>query len=69
MYDIIEKHSTPGDHATRAGHVILVDRKTDYQPYVTAWQGDGDRDWCWGHYFSDLKDAQADYQSRCKRGY
>jgi|LGOV01.1.fsa_nt_gb hypothetical protein len=68
-YTVLKSHATPAASMTRAGAVILVDRDTSFQPYVTAWRGDGDNSWCWGHYFNDLDEATADYDARCIRGY
>lgn len=69
-FPIIASSPTPRDHATRAGRVILVERiHNPYDPWVTAWLGDGDTSWCWGHYFADPEDAKQDYAERVKRGY
>lgn len=69
-YPIIASSPTPRDTTTRAGRVILVMRNHEpYEPYVTAWAGDGDSSWCWGHYFKDFDDASHDYTKRVKRGY
>lgn len=68
-YPILESTATEADHATRPGHVILVQRDQEHQPFVTAWLGEGDTGWTWGHYFQDRADAEGDYRSRCKRGY
>ena len=75
----ILKHPTPADSATRAGHVILVDRSDDetvainpaagQQRYVTSWLGEGDSSWRRGHYFSDRLDAIDDFVFRARRGY
>ena len=70
---VIAETITPAANATRPGRVILVQRASAYQPYVTAWQGgepgNWDQSWCWGHYFDSPSEAFADYESRCKRGY
>lgn len=66
---ILAEHKTPGDHATRAGAVQLINRGGTCEPFVTCWRGDGDDSWCWGHYFQNESHARADYQRRVKRGY
>lgn len=66
---VIAQMSTPAAPATRAGRVILVERDSSYEPYVTAWIGDGDKSWCWGHYFDSETEARADFFHRCQRGY
>ncbi len=68
-YPIIVSSRTPGDHATRPGRVILVHREGVAQPYVTAWLGDGDSSWCWGHYFDDDKTAHEDFVRRVAHDY
>lgn len=67
---IIAQLKTEAAPATRPGRVILVDRGSDtHHRYVTAWIGDGDSSWCWGHYFNDERQAKDDYSKRCWRGY
>lgn len=66
-YPVISSFATPGDRATRAGFVVLVDKQDG--EFVTAWAGDGDSSWCWGHYFEDRAEAEADFRARCARGY
>lgn len=66
---IVKRHPTPADRGTRPGAVILVNRGGCYEPFVTAWLGDGDSSWCWGHYFHSLEDALEDYAKRTKRGF
>lgn len=68
-HKIIQEHKTPAASATRAGRVILVDRGCEHEPFVTAWLGDGDSSWCWGHYFNDRAKAEADFAARVRRGY
>ena len=69
-YRILASHHTPAREATREGAVLLVDRGEDSpHRYVTAWAGTGDKEWCWGHYYSDLAEATEDYASRSDRGY
>jgi hypothetical protein len=72
-YPVLESHHTPAASGTREGYVILVHSSSPYHPYVTAWLGieDGkfDTSWVWGHYFPEEKEARADYQARCRRGY
>lgn len=69
-YPVLAAFPTPKASATKAGHVIMVDRGQDrYQRYVTAWMAVGDREWIWGHYFEKFDDAYEDYGARCLRGY
>ena len=39
----------------REGDDVVV-KKENPQPYVVATK-DGENCWCWGHYFTNLKDA------------
>lgn len=69
-YPVLASFATPGDRITRPGHVILVDRGPESpHRYVTAWIGEGDSSWCWGHYISERDQAEADFRSRCARGF
>lgn len=77
-YPIVRQQASPGGGGTRHGRVILVDRgPRDHGRWVTAWQGkevkDGkdvwDEEWLWGHYYSDNKAANEDYDERKLRGY
>ena len=34
--------------------IVLVDRESKYERYVTGWYRDGDVEWSNGHYFNDL---------------
>ena len=68
-YPILSEFPTPGGRGTRAGRVILIQRGTVHQPYVTAWAGNGDDEWAWGHYYDSREEAAADYLKRCERGY
>lgn len=69
-YDIIGEIATPGDYATRAGRVLIIDRGLNTaHRYVTCWAGNGDISWCWGHYFNDLNAAAKDFGERSERGY
>lgn len=69
-HPVISAHHTPATPATREGHVILVDRgEHAHDRYVTAWAGLGDKSWCWGHYFNNRTDADADFSNRAARGY
>ena len=64
---ILRASFTPAASATRPGHVVLVEARRG--EYVTAWLGNGDTSWCWGHYFTSFFEAERDYLERCKRGY
>lgn len=66
---IIAQHRTPADYATRPGRVVLVKREHDLHPYVTGWLGDGDSQWCWGHYFGNAEEAAEDFRRRARRGF
>ncbi len=69
---VLAAFATNGDHATRPGFVVLVERAHDVvgdSEFITAWAGAGDRSWCWGHYFADKAKAEADFASRCARGF
>jgi hypothetical protein len=77
-HPIVSQRRSPGGNGTRHGRVILVDRgPRDSGRWVTAWQGkeikEGkdvwDKEWLWGHYYSDEKIARDDYHERCLRGY
>ena len=67
--DVIASAATGATAATRAGHVVLVQRDTGYHPYVTAWLGIGDSQWNTGHYFVSLSEARDDFEKRARRGY
>lgn len=60
---------TPGGRGTRPGRVILARTENPFQPYVTAWQGEGDSGWWQGHYFNadNRAGAVADFAERCRR--
>ncbi len=68
---VLAAFATNGDHATRPGFVVLVEREHDAgdAEFITAWAGDGDNSWCWGHYYADKAKAEAYFASRCARGY
>lgn len=72
-YPVVVAQPSPRGLITRPGFVILVDRgpenHTDHDRWVTAWIGEGDTYWAWGHYFGSEVDARHDYADRCKRGY
>ena len=68
-YPIRRAYPIPGGAGTRDGRVILVDTGRDIGRYVTAWLGDGDSQWCQGHYIHDFAEALADYYARVVRGY
>lgn len=71
-YPVLSSFETQAASCTRAGHVILVDRGGGdeyYHRYVTGWIGNGDREWCSGHYFNNRAEADEDYLFRCTRGY
>lgn len=68
-HPVISAHHTPAGVAMREGHVILVDRgEHAHGRYVTAWVGLGDKCWCWGRYFNNRTDADADFYSRAASG-
>lgn len=75
---IIKKLDTPAMFPARAGRVILADRGSQHSDrWVTAWQGRDlvgpdtgwDGEWCWGHYFDDVTEAEADFKARSERGH
>ena len=68
MYKILRSHTTIADAYTRPGRYVLVERGDTYEPFVTAWLGDGDTQWCWGHYFDVIEDANRDFVQRTMRG-
>ena len=69
-YPIRRAYPIPGGAGTRDGRVILADRGLHpVHRYVTAWLGDGDSQWCQGHYIHDFAEALADYYARVVRGY
>ena len=71
-YPVVKAHPTAGHGMTRAGFVVLVDRLVAHphdQRWVTAWVGQGDRSWAFGHYLDHEADARSDYAHRCGRGY
>lgn len=71
-YPVVQAHPTKGGAMTRPGHVVLVDRGANHEHdprWITAWVGDGDTSWSWGHYLDHEADARSDYAHRCGRGY
>jgi hypothetical protein len=67
-YTILKQEPTPAAPATRAGRIVLVEKPdANYHPYVTAWLGEGDTQWCGANYFSTLDNATIDYYERCLR--
>lgn len=65
-HPVIASFATPAASCTRPGYVLLVQKPDEF---VTAWAGEGDNQWCWGHYIRDRAKAEADYRQRCARGY
>lgn len=67
--ELLASFATPAARATRPGAVILA--RTTAGELVTAWLGEGDSSWSWGHYFAPdaLTEARADYALRTSRGY
>jgi hypothetical protein len=50
--------------------IIFGERETERgKEYVTALHCVGEREWCWGHYFTDAFDALGDFIERTARGY
>ena len=76
-WQVLASKQTLADQATRPGQVILAKRMSSNplpagipkDEWVTAWLGDGDKEWCWGHYFFTEKEAFTDYEMRACRGY
>lgn len=71
-YPVVQAHPTNGHGMNRAGFVILVDRGADHEHdlrWVTAWVGQGDTFWSWGHYLGHEAEARSDFAHRCARGY
>jgi hypothetical protein len=71
-YPVVLAHPTPRGRMTRPGFVVLVDRGPDHEHdprWITAWVGQGDTSWSWGHYLDHEPDARSDFTDRCKRGY
>lgn len=66
---LIASFNTPAGPGVRAGRVILIKRDTEFEPYVTGWQGEGDKGWCSGHYFTDFEEAREDFFARCRREF
>jgi hypothetical protein len=44
--------------------IVLVDRETLHERFVTGWYRDGDAEWSNGHYFNDRVAATWDMTSR-----
>jgi hypothetical protein len=71
-YPVVQAHPTAGRGMTRPGFVVLVDRGANHEHdprWITAWVGQGDRHWSFGHYLDHEADARSDYAHRCGRGY
>jgi hypothetical protein len=67
-YPVIASVLTPKAEMTRAGRVVLVHRKDRiYDPYVVAWQGEGDNEWCHGDYCDSLQNAFERFVKRAAR--
>ena len=62
---------TSSQRGMRPASIILVDLGgTDTcSTHVTGLLGDGDGEWAWGHYFSNILEAIVDYRERADRGF
>lgn len=66
---LLAEFKTPRGPMTSPGAVVLRDLERGYHPYVTHWRNDETGGYGMGHYFDNLKDAEADFAERVKRGY
>ena len=65
---LLKEFKTPGDEFTAPGAEVLRHNEANkFHPYVTHWRNDQDGGFYVGHYFSNLKDAEDDFEERCRR--
>lgn len=69
-FEVVAWSKTPARGLNKAGAIVLVHRGAEYRDaWVTAWHGDGDEGWIWGHYFELEYEAREDFAARSNRGY
>lgn len=67
--EVLAMKTTPADHATCPGRVILAKNTHGGSPYATWWQNALDGGCSSGHYFTNHKDAFSDFVKRCEHNF
>lgn len=64
-YEVVGSYRISDQPGLKKGRIVLVDRGVSFsEPFVTAFHGNGDEGWGQGHYFSEFRNAVADFAKR-----
>ena len=65
MTRITQSEENRGEGSTAPHRIVL--RRNDKGEYVTHWHNTQDGGYYFGHYFTDLAEAVADFKARCAK--